>query len=121
MGDLDGALSAWRQLADRGSRLSALGCVEMAKIEEHQRRDPSAALRAVRAAETLADRSRRLGRPLPFLEADLEKRRRRLQQRLAPAGRPGAAPSGPEPSPRERAIDRSAPGGQTLRHAPAYR
>jgi tetratricopeptide (TPR) repeat protein len=121
MGDLDGALSAWRQLADRGSRLSALGCVEMAKIEEHQRRDPSAALRAVRAAETLADRSRRLGRPLPFLEADLEKRRRRLQQRLAPAGRPGAAPSGPEPSPRERAIDRSAPGGQALRHAPAYR
>ena len=110
MGDPQGALTAWRQLASGGGRLAALGWVETAKIEEHLRRDPVAALRAVLEAECLADRSRRLGRPLPFLEVDLARRRHRLVRRLASTGSaPALSPNSP-PVP-----------GEALGHAPAYR
>jgi len=86
MGRVPDAMSAWRELAHGGSRLAGLAWVEIAKITEHQLRDPAGALVAVGSAEALADRSRRVGRPLPALEADLVRRRRRLARRLATRG-----------------------------------
>ncbi len=82
-GRVTDATAAWRELAHGGSRLAGVAWVEIAKIAEHQLRDPAGALLAVGSAEGLADRSRQLGRPLPALEADLVRRRRRLSRRVA--------------------------------------
>ncbi len=80
------ALVTWRDLAAGGGTLAGLAWVEVAKILEHRRRDPAGALEACAAARRIAERSRALGRPLPGLEADLGRRRRRLHRRVAARG-----------------------------------
>jgi len=56
-----------------------------AKLEEHVRRDPAAALEAVDRASAVARRLRATGLPIRGLEADLGRRRARLMRRLAHA------------------------------------
>ncbi len=87
LGRDDEALAAWQALAAAGGSLAAIAWIEAAKLLEHRRRDPAGALEATEAAARLADRARLLGRPLPGLEADLARRRRRLRRALARARR----------------------------------
>ncbi len=82
LGRADEALAAWQAIATTGDRTSAVAWIEVAKILEHRRRDPVGALEATDAAARIADRARALGRPLPVLEADVGRRRRRLHARL---------------------------------------
>ncbi|MGH2512593.1 MAG: ribonuclease H-like domain-containing protein [Candidatus Limnocylindrales bacterium] len=83
------ALEAWRDVAHAGGPEAALAWIEVAKCLEHRERDPGGALDACALADRLAQRSRLLGRPLRGIEADLGRRRRRLNRRLAtrPGGR----------------------------------
>jgi uncharacterized protein len=80
------ALAAWRALADGGGPFTGVALVEVAKTLEHRRGDPAGALAIVERAGALAARSRQLGRPMPLLEADLVRRLRRLEARLARSG-----------------------------------
>ena len=101
VGRIDDARAAWRALAERNGPLAAIAWVELAKVLEHIERDFTGALAAVAAAEAMAARSARLGRPLPKLERDLAWRRRRLERRRAAhAARRDRAPIPglPEPS-----------------------
>jgi hypothetical protein len=77
------ALVAWRQLAAARGPLAPLALVELAKGLEWLHGDPAGALRAADEARELAERSRQLGRPLPRLEDDVARRRRRLLARVA--------------------------------------
>ena len=77
------AADAWQLVAVGGGTRAVLGWIEVAKLREHRLADPAGAFDAVRAGWRLADRNRRLGRPLPHLEADLIERGRRLRRRLA--------------------------------------
>ena len=86
LGRVDEALAAWETLAAGGGRASARAWVECAKIHEHRRSDPAAALRATEAAGLTLERERFLGRPDPPAEVDLARRRRRLRLRLRRAG-----------------------------------
>ena len=86
LGRTDDALAAWEAVATTGGRASARAWVECAKIHEHRRGDPAAALRATEAAERALERGRLLGRPDPAAEADLAARRRRLRLRLRRVG-----------------------------------
>jgi len=85
LGRTDEATAAWRDIAGRGGRVGALAWVEVAKLEEHVRRDPAAALEAVDRASAVARRLRATGLPIRGLEADLGRRRARLMRRLAHA------------------------------------
>ncbi len=76
------ALEAWRDVARSGGPDAAFAWIEVAKCLEHRERDPSGALGACAAADRLAQRSRFLGRPLRSVEADLGRRRVRLNRRI---------------------------------------
>ncbi len=76
------ALESWNDLARGGGALAAVAWVEVAKVLEHRRRDPAGALEAARAAQTVAERARFVGRPLPRLEAELAVRVHRLRRRV---------------------------------------
>jgi hypothetical protein len=82
-GRVDDAVAAWRGIALRGGRIGALAWVEVAKLEEHLRRDPAAALAAVERGQAQASRLRSLGLPIRGLDADLQRRRGRLVARIA--------------------------------------
>jgi hypothetical protein len=77
------AETAWLGVADAGGTLGALAWVEIAKIREHRRRDPEAALAATLAALRLAERRRFVGRPDARLERELVRRATRLRGRIA--------------------------------------
>jgi hypothetical protein len=83
---VDDAIGAWQALGTGSGHLAAAAWIEVAKLEEHRRHDPVAALDAVERAARIVERSRFLGRPWPALETDLTRRRRRLRRRLAPTG-----------------------------------
>ena len=86
LGRHDEALATWRDLGLGGGPWAGVGWVEVAKILEHRRADPTGALEACTRADRIAERSRLLGRRLPQLEADLVRRRRRLARRIASGG-----------------------------------
>jgi hypothetical protein len=77
------AETTWLEIADRGGLLGALAWVEIAKLREHRRRDPEAALAATLAALRLVERRRFAGRPDGRLERDLARRAARLRRRMA--------------------------------------
>jgi hypothetical protein len=85
------AETAWLGVADGGGLLGALAWVEVAKVREHRRRDPEAALAATLAALRLVERRRFAGRPDGHLERDLMRRTARLRRRIA---RRAAGPAG---------------------------
>jgi len=102
LGRLRESEAAWLGLADRGGLLGALAWVEIAKVREHHRHDPEAAMAATLAALRFAERARMLGRPHGRLERDLARRATRLRRRIA--RRHGHGPAvGParQPPPRE--------------------
>ena len=80
------AEDAWLGVADAGGTLSALAWIEIAKIREHRRRDPEAALAATLAALRLVERRRFVGRPDARLERELARRAARLRRRIAQHG-----------------------------------
>jgi len=92
------AEAAWLAVADLGGLVGALAWVEVAKIREHDRRDPEAALAATLAAVRFVERARFLGRPHAGLERDLVRRASRLRRRVArrQPGRPGPRLEGPQ-------------------------
>jgi uncharacterized protein YprB with RNaseH-like and TPR domain len=95
LGRHDEALETWRDLGLGGGSWAGVGWIEVAKILEHRRRDPAAALEACGRAARIAERARLIGQRLPTLEADLARRRRRLSRRLVAGGvghRVGRAP-----------------------------
>ena len=73
---------AWQTAAAAGGPLGAIAWIEVAKLREHRLGDPDGALAATRAAWRLLERTRLTGRPHPRLEADLDRRGRRLAARL---------------------------------------
>ena len=77
------AEAAWLSVADRGGLVGALAWVEVAKIREHDRRDPEAALAATLAAVRFVERARFLGTAHGRLERDLVRRASRLRRRIA--------------------------------------
>ena len=77
------AEDAWLALTERGGIMGALAWVEIAKIREHRRRDPEAALAATLAALRLVERSRFVGRALVGMERDLATRAARLRRRIS--------------------------------------
>ncbi len=80
------AAEAWQTAAAAGGPLGAIAWIEVAKLREHRLRDDAGALAATRAAWRLLERSRLTGRPHPRLEADLDRRGRRLTARMRRAG-----------------------------------
>ncbi len=72
------AASAWEAVALDGGPLAPIAWIAVAKSLEHATRDPVAALRAARRADTLAFRLRFLGQPQPHVERDLARRLPRL-------------------------------------------
>ena len=92
------AETAWLAVADRGGLLGALAWVEIAKIREHDRRDPQAALAATVAALRFVERSGFLGRVHARLERDLVRRASRLRRRISRRlGAPRSLPPEPQP------------------------
>ena len=89
--------AAWLDVVDRGGTLGALAWVEIAKIREHRRHDPEAALAATLAALRLVERRRFLGRPDGRLERDLARRALRLRGRIARRAASQPAALGPSP------------------------
>ena len=89
------AETAWLGIADSGGTPGALAWVEIAKIREHRRRDPEAALAATLASLRLVERRRFIGRPDARLERDLARRAARLRRRIARRRRPFATPGRP--------------------------
>jgi len=77
------AAEAWGSLAAGPGRTAIVAAIELAKVHEHRRRDPEAAIAAVGRGLVLAERRRAIGRPEPRLEADLRVRGRRLRRRIA--------------------------------------
>jgi tetratricopeptide (TPR) repeat protein len=94
LGRFEEAIGAWITIADRGGTRAILAWIEIAKLREHRLGDPAGAMEAVRSGWRQAERSRRLGRPLPRAEADLVVRGRRLRDRLARASRSRAVATG---------------------------
>jgi hypothetical protein len=100
------AESAWLVVADRGGLLGALAWIEIAKIREHDRRDPEAAMAATLAALRYVERSRTLGRAHGRLERDLVRRASRLRRRIT-RHRSGTGPArlrAQSPAPRGSAV-----------------
>ena len=91
---------AWLSVADRGGLLGALAWIEIAKIREHDRRDPRAALAAALAALRFVERSRFVGRAHGRLERELVRRASRLRRRIARAeiSRPRLRAERPQPA-----------------------
>jgi uncharacterized protein len=83
LGRVDDAFDAWRDIALGGGPLAATAWVEVAKVLEHLRHDPTGALAAARSAQALTYRARALGRAAPRIEVDLHRRVSRLQRRIA--------------------------------------
>lgn len=77
------AEGAWLAVADAGGTLGALAWIEVAKLREHRRHDPEAALAATLAALRLLERRSALGRPDGRLERDVARRASRLRDRIA--------------------------------------
>jgi uncharacterized protein len=75
------AAEAWQTAAAAEGPLGAIAWIEVAKLREHHLGDLAGALGATRAAWRVLERSRRLGRPHPRLEADLVRRGGRLMAR----------------------------------------
>lgn len=88
------AVGAWEGLAAGGGTRGVLAWIEIAKLREHRLANAPGAFDAVRQGWSLAQRSRRLGRPLPAAEADLVERGRRLRLRLARGPQPRAPTTG---------------------------
>jgi uncharacterized protein YprB with RNaseH-like and TPR domain len=88
------AVAAWEALAAGGGTRGILAWIEIAKLREHRLGNAAGAFEAVRQGWRLAQRSRRLGRPLPAAEADLVERGRRLRARLASGPQPRDAVTG---------------------------
>ncbi len=82
-GRYDGAELAWLELTERGGLIATRAWIEIAKLREHRRRDPEAALAATHAALRLVERSRFTGLPRPGLELDLGRRASRLRRRIS--------------------------------------
>jgi hypothetical protein len=82
LGRFEDAAAAWIAIADRGGTRAILAWIEVAKLREHRLGDPAGAFDAVRSGWRQAERSRRLGRPVPRAEADLVTRGRRLRERI---------------------------------------
>jgi len=99
MGRVEEALAAWLEVTRGGGRPAAHAWIEVAKLHEHRRRDPGAALAAVDRADALLARARLGGRIPAGLEADLRKRRGRLRGRLDRARLSGVRPALPASSP----------------------
>jgi hypothetical protein len=77
------AEGAWLDVVDRGGTLGALAWVEVAKLREHQRGDPQAALAATLAALRIVERRQVTGRMDSRLETELVRRATRLRRRIA--------------------------------------
>jgi len=73
---------AWQTAAAAGGSLGAIAWIEVAKLREHRLGDAEGALAATRAAWRLLERARLTGCPHPRLEADLDRRGRRLAARV---------------------------------------
>ena len=82
LGRIDDACEAWSALAASPGRLGVVAAIELAKLLEHRLRDHVGALEAATRGMAAAERRRRLGRPEPALEANLERRLARLRRRL---------------------------------------
>ncbi len=76
------AETAWTELVAAGGTLAALAWIEVAKLREHQLRDPDGALEAASIAASVVERQARLGRRLPRLESELARRLARLRLRV---------------------------------------
>ena len=87
LGRYDDAVQAWSALAAGPGRTAVVAAIELAKIHEHRRHDPKAAMAAATRGLGAIERRRRLGRPEPALEADLLRRVTRLRLRSVPAAR----------------------------------
>ncbi len=88
------AEAGWRAVAAGGGPRGILAWIEVAKLREHRLGHIAGAFEAVREGWLLAQRGRRLGRPLPAAEADLVERGRRLRARLARDPQPRRATTG---------------------------
>jgi len=82
LGRIDEACDAWRALAASPGRLGVVASIELAKLLEHRLGDHVGAFEAATRGLASAERRRRLGRPEPTLEANLEHRLTRLRRRL---------------------------------------
>ena len=71
-----------------------MASIELAKLREHRLADPVGALEAATRGLAAAERRRRLGRPEPALEANLEHRLTRLRQRLGSRRKDGGQTRG---------------------------
>jgi uncharacterized protein len=89
-GHRETARGAWLELATGGGRLAAHAWVQVAKHDEHVRRDPPAALAAAERAARLAERDRYLGQAAFGVERDLARRLVRLRKKTARGRGPGA-------------------------------
>jgi len=106
LGRIDEACAAWSSLTASPGRLAVVAAIELAKLREHRLRDPVGALEIATRGLATAERRRRIGRPEPALEANLERRIERLRRRVAaarPRSRMRPAPqaegaSAPQPS-----------------------
>ena len=94
LGRIEDACTAWATLAASPGRLGVVAWIELAKLREHRLSDPVGAFEAATRGFAAAERRRRLGRPEPVLEANLDHRLRRLSRRL---GGPGTTRSGMVP------------------------
>jgi hypothetical protein len=83
LGRFEDAADAWESVAAGGGARGIIAWIEVAKLREHRLGDPRGAFEAVRSGWRQSERSRRLGRPLPHVEADLIERGQRLRKRLA--------------------------------------
>ena len=82
LGRIEEACDAWRALAASPGRIGVVASIELAKLREHRLGDHVGALEAATRGLAAAERRRRLGRPEPALEANLEHRLARLRRRL---------------------------------------
>jgi hypothetical protein len=82
LGRIEAACEAWTGLIASSGRLGVVAAIEVAKLREHRLRDLTGALDATRRGLAAAERRRRLGRPEPALESNLERRLERLRRRL---------------------------------------
>jgi len=109
-GHRETARGAWLELATRGGRLAAYAWMQVAKHDEHVRRDPPAALAAAERGARLAERDRYLGRPALGVERDLARRLVRLRGKAARGRAHSATPEAKQPL--ARPIGSESPPGQ---------
>ena len=82
LGRIEQACEAWVALAASPGRVGVLAAIELAKLREHRLADRAGALEATTRGLIAAERRRRIGRPEPLLEANLQRRLARLRRRL---------------------------------------